>query len=124
MTSASGSNIPLDGVLHLDVTLANHVVKVPFLVANEKVTGLSEPILGYNVILSLSHINKSDMRHVLTTCLPVEHHSKVNVLLKEFTECKSDYLCNVKVGRQSVKIPGNSSITIRALLKVKNTPRI
>ena len=44
--SASGSNIPIDGVLHVKLTLWNTVVTVPFLVANSTVTWLSEPILG------------------------------------------------------------------------------
>lgn len=50
LSSASGNNIPIEGILYLNVALSDQVLKVPFLVANDYVSGLSEPILGYNVI--------------------------------------------------------------------------
>ena len=122
--SASGSNIPIDGVLHVKLTLWNTVVTVPFLVANSSVTGLSEPILGYNVIQQFSSVsNTDDMKQTLKNCLPSNYQNKVNILVREFSDVQSDWVCKVKVGRQNLRIPAQSSVTVRVPLKGKRYPR-
>lgn len=63
LSSASRNNIPIEGILYLNVALSDQVLKVPFLVAHDYVSGLSEPILGYNVIqCMLQDTNISDMK--------------------------------------------------------------
>lgn len=70
LSSASGNNISIEGIIYLNVALSDQVLKVPFSVAYDYVSGLGEPILGYNVIQCvLQDTNISDMKKVFKDCL-------------------------------------------------------
>lgn len=94
---------------------------MPFLVANN-VSGFGEPILGYNIVQCiLQDTDVSNCRRVLEDCLcDGEIRSKVNKISREM--CKSSaesFVCNVNVGRQTLKIPQQTSVKISVFFKGK-----
>lgn len=106
LSSASRNNIPIEGILYLNVALSDQVLKVSFLVAHDYVSGLSEPILGYNVIqCMLQDKNIGDMKKVFKDCLhDGKLQARINKLIREMAHMNdvSDFICNVKVGRQKM----------------------
>ena len=67
--------------------------------------------------------NTDDMKQTLKNCLPSNYQNKVNILVREFSDVQSDLVCKVKVGRQNLRIPARSSVTVRVPLKGKRYPR-
>lgn len=118
LVSASGSDIPIDGVITVRLKLIEQgsAIQVPFLITN--VSGMNEPILGYNIIqYLLKTVQSSDAIELLKCTLPAADEAQVNALYKELRDPGDGTLGMVKVGRRNILVPRQSSIIVKVPFK-------
>lgn len=117
LVSASGSDIPVEGVVTVMMKLSEHcnAVQVPFLVTS---VSSNEPILGYNVIQHLLQtVHSNNAIDLLRLTLPAANEAQVNALYKELKDNEDETLGTVKVGRRNIVVPQQSSIVVSVPFK-------
>ena len=125
--AANGMSVPFQGWTPINFRLlhdsSNHKFQVPFLVAD--IPG-EYPIVGYNVINQyLNEIagnNEKDAKiQLIKSALPTQSNNVLTTVVDLISAHQDSDIASVLTGRQSVKIPKCTTVSVKCLVRTNLT---